>query len=267
MAETSFERESRDLRLLRRYHDHDDRQAHARLVERGLPLVRALARPYAGRGEPLEDLVQAGCVGLLGAIERFDAHARKRFVSFAAPTITGEIKRHFRDHVRPVHVPRAMQELEARISRTAPELERRLGRPATEAELAADLGVDVDEVREARAGTRASWTVPLEGDGDEDGPAQRVGAEDRGYADVERRVLVDEAARSLDDRQRRVVRLRFVDGLLQREIAELIGVSQVHVSRLLRSALVGMRAQVERDAAAKRPAEPGGDATATAASG
>jgi RNA polymerase sigma-B factor len=248
MLEDAGRRDRLDLELLRRYHEDHDLQARDEMVRRGLPLVRALARRYGGRGESLEDLVQVGCVGLVKAIDRFDASAGTRFATFAAPNITGEIKRYFRDHCWAVHVPRSVQELDARITRAKGELSARTGREPTVEELAEHLEEPVERVADAVVGSRGYRTVSLDHPtGDAREALDLFGAPDRQFAQVEQRGLIQQACEVLDERQKEVVLLRFYDGRLQREIAERIGVSQMQVSRIISDALEKMRAHLGDD--------------------
>ncbi|WP_320670682.1 SigB/SigF/SigG family RNA polymerase sigma factor [Patulibacter defluvii] len=253
MRESTSGREQRDMQLLRRYHRQHDPADREQMVHRGLPLVRSLARPYAGKGEQLEDLVQVGCVGLLKAIDRFDPYAGTRFVTFAAPNITGEIKRHFRDHCWSVHVPRGIQELDARVNRAAERIAADRGRTATTEEIAQHLAVDPAQVEEAVRGGQGYRPLSLDHPAGEAREALDLCGEDEdGFAAVERRQLLWSACEALDEREREVVLLRFFDGRLQREIAERLGVSQMQVSRILRRALERMRAALDaRDADAE----------------
>jgi RNA polymerase sigma-B factor len=244
---TAYTSERRDAVLLRRYHRSGDLAARDELVEHGLPLVRALARRYAGKGEALDDLVQVGCLGLLKAIDRFEDDAGHRFVSFAVPTITGEIKRHFRDHSWTVHVPRSVQELDARVEEASARLSASMGRAPSVAEIAAELGEPEDRVREGLRGGRAHTALSLDHPvGDGIAADDLMGATEDGYRAAEDRIVLREACRALDARDRRIVGMRFVGDRLQREIAEEIGVSQMQVSRLLRRAVGRMRAEIER---------------------
>ncbi|WP_210491887.1 SigB/SigF/SigG family RNA polymerase sigma factor [Patulibacter sp. SYSU D01012] len=246
MLEDATRRDQIDLQLLRRYHVHQDLEAREEMVRRGLPLVRALARQYAGRGDALEDLVQVGTIGLIKAIDRFDPEAGSRFAAFASPNITGEIKRHFRDHCWAIHVPRSVQELDAKISRESDRMSAKTGRAPTAAELAERLSVPASQVADALVGGRGYRTLSLDHPVGETGEAlDRFGREEPGYGLVERKSLVEDACRVLDEREREVVELRFVEGMLQREIAERIGVSQMQVSRILARALDRMRTYLE----------------------
>jgi RNA polymerase sigma-B factor len=227
--------------LLRRWHEERDQDARRVLIERMMPLVRSLARRYANRGEPLDDLEQVGCVGLIKAVDRFDLDRELRFSTFAVPTILGEIKRHFRDRAWSVRVSRGLQELSARVAREADRLSTRLGRSPTIEDLAEATGSTPEQVLEALQGAQAYSTVPLEEPlGDDGEPVARIGAEDPEYALAEERIELSRGLHVLSDRERRIVLLRFFAGLTQREIADRVGISQMHVSRLLRRSLERM---------------------------
>jgi RNA polymerase sigma-B factor len=221
-------------------------EARQRLIEQMMPLVRTLARRYAGRGESLDDLVQVGCVGLIKAVDRFEIERDLRFSTFAVPTILGEIKRHFRDRAWAVRVSRGIQELNARVSREADRLSGVLGRSPTIEELAEATESTVEQVLEAIQGAQAYNTVPLEEPLGEDGePVARFGAVDPGFEVAEQRVELARGLEALPPRERTIIMLRFFEGLTQREIADRIGISQMHVSRLLRRSIEGMRAQLD----------------------
>lgn len=227
-----------------------DESARNQLVERYMPLVKSLAARYSGRGEPQEDLVQVGSIGLLLSIERFDTERQVQFTTYAVPTIVGEIQRHFRDRAWALHVPRRMKELSVRLSRTIQAETAERGRAPTIAELAQATGANEDEVVEAlqtaEAYSTRSLSQPLGHDGTDDETMQDVlGHDDRGFAEVEDSVLVQAGLETLEERERRIVELRFFDGLTQSEIAARIGISQMHVSRLLRRALYTMRGRLE----------------------
>jgi RNA polymerase sigma-B factor len=230
--------------LMRRYHVDGDEEARRRVIERMMPLVRTLARRYVNRGEPLEDLVQVGSVGLIKAVDRFDISRELRFSTFAVPTILGEIKRHFRDHAWSVRVSRRIQELNAKVAREADRLSTRLGRSPTIEELAAATESNVEDVLEAMQGAQAYNTVPLEEPGDDGAGGGRFGIEDPGFAAAEQRAELWRGLAALAPRERSIILLRFFEGLTQREIADQIGISQMHVSRLLRRSVEKMRAQL-----------------------
>ena len=231
--------------LLRRYHEEGDLAARQALVEQMLPLVRTLARRYVNRGEPLEDLIQVGCVGLIKAVDRFDVTRELRFSTFAVPTILGEIKRHFRDRAWSVRVSRGIQERNARIGREVDRLSSRLGRSPTVEELADATHSTVEQVLEALQGAQAYATVPLEQSLGEDGELlDWLGDEDPGYDQAEERLVLARGLEVLPPRERQIVTLRFFEGLTQREIADRVGVSQMHVSRLLRRAIARMQGEL-----------------------
>jgi RNA polymerase sigma-B factor len=232
--------------LLRRWHEQHDADARSALIEQMLPLVRSLARRYANRGEPLDDLEQVGCVGLIKAVDRFDLDRELRFSTFAVPTILGEIKRHFRDRAWSVHVSRGLQELSARVTREVDRLSTKLGRSPTVDDLAQATGSTPELVLEALQGAHAYSTVPLEDPiGDDDEPVARLGGDDPAFAIAEERMELSAAMHTLSERERRIVLLRFFAGLTQREIADRVGISQMHVSRLLRRALERMGDNLE----------------------
>jgi RNA polymerase sigma-B factor len=228
--------------LFARYHADGDAEAREELVERFLPFARKLALRYSYTDEPIEDLVQVACVGLLNAISRFEPERGNRFTSFATPTILGELKRHFRDKGWALHVPRDLQERALALSRTTERLSHDLGRSPTVCELAAALECSVEQVVEAsevaHSYAPASLDAPVSNEGDD--PAALVdllGRNDDGFALAESREAIANTWRALSELERRVVALRFVDELTQREIGRRIGYSQMHVSRLLRRAL------------------------------
>jgi RNA polymerase sigma-B factor len=239
-----------DFVALLEAHRAGDERAREKLVERYLPLVRSLAARYAGRGEPVEDLVQVGSIGLLLAIDRFDTGRGVQFTTYAVPTIVGEIQRHFRDRAWALRVPRRLKELGVRLTRTIEEQTARLGRAPTIAELAEATGADEEEVVEALQTSHAystrSLSQPLSHDpADDDTMHDVLGEDEPGYHEVEDGILVEAGLAALDERERRIVELRFYEGLTQSEIAARVGISQMHVSRLLRRALHLMRGRLE----------------------
>jgi RNA polymerase sigma-B factor len=218
-----------------------DEKARDELVERYMPLVRSLAGRYSGRGEPHEDLVQVGSIGLLLAIERFDTSREVQFTTYAVPTIVGEIQRHFRDRSWALHVPRRMKELSSKLNRVIEAETAQRGRAPTISELARVTGAEEDEVIEAlqtwEAYSTLSLSQPIGSEGRDETMQDVVGAEDEGFAEVEDSALVEAGLEALDERERLIVELRFFEGLTQSEIAARVGISQMHVSRLLRKAL------------------------------
>lgn len=235
-----------ELALLRRYRDSRDPAVREELAHRLMPLVRAVARRYARRGEPLDDLVQVGAIGLLKALDRFDPDRGVPFRGFAVPTISGEIRRHFRDAGWMVRPPRDLQELVLAVSAATERLSAQHGREPTIAELAKETRVGADEVAEAlRAGggyRAASLDAPAGDDGLTFGDG--IGEADGGFDLVDAQHICHRGLSALRPRERRIVALRFWGGLSQREIAEEVGISQMHVSRLLRGALAQMRGAI-----------------------
>jgi len=231
-----------DLKLFARYRETGEAAARQELVQRFLPFARKLALRYSYTDEPLDDLIQVAALGLLGAIERFDPERGAKFTSFAAPTILGELKRHFRDKGWTVHVPRDLQERALALSRAGDRLANDLGRSPTLDELAQAMGCTLEQALEAmevaHSYAPASLDAPASREEDESTAlVELIGREDDGYALCESRELMSGAWLSLSELEREVVRLRFADGLTQREIGQRIGYSQMHVSRLLRRSL------------------------------
>jgi RNA polymerase sigma-B factor len=222
--------------LFRRYRESRDRALRNQLVEEHMGLAEALARRMSNRGESHDDLGQVALVGLLKAVERFDPDHGVRFTSFATPTILGELKRHFRDRGWAVRVPRRVQELNLEVRDATATLTHELGRAPTTQEIAERAGVDLEEVLESmEAGglyRLASLDAKVSGE-DEWEPSSWLAVEDRELADTDDRVTVEALLALLPERERRIMYLRFFEGLTQSEIAEQIGVSQMHVSRLL----------------------------------
>jgi RNA polymerase sigma-B factor len=225
--------------------DPDRTAARERLVELHMPLVRHLAMRFRSRGEPLEDLVQVGTIGLIKAVDRFDLERGVEFSTYATPTIVGEIKRHFRDKGWMVRVPRRLQELRLQISVAGQDLSQDLGRAPTVAELAKRIGASEEDVLEALESAAAYSTVSLdtsERDA-EDAPAlgDLLGDEDAGLENVEDRETLRPLLAALPARERQILSLRFFRGMTQSQIAAEIGISQMHVSRLLARTLSQLR--------------------------
>jgi RNA polymerase sigma-B factor len=234
-------------KLLCAYHQRGDLEARDQLIRQYLPLVRSLARRYAGRGEDLEDLVQVGSIGLIKAIDRFKPERGLDLGAFAIPTIVGEIKRHLRDKAFPIRVPRRLQELNVQLRACAAELSADLERPGTVAELAKSADVRPDEAVEALACERSQKPLSLSAAINRDGEVdalERTGGVDGGYELGEDRVLLARGLRVLDERERRLIHLGFFEGLSQAQIARRVGISQIHVSRLTRRALQKLRAEI-----------------------
>lgn len=224
-----------------------DREIRNRLVESHLDLARREAMRFSGRGEPIDDLIQVARLGILKAVERFDPDMGVPFTAFARPTVAGELRRHFRDTTWSVHVPRSLKDLHSGLGKAAGALAGRLGRNPTAAELATDVGYDVEVVLEAlelRSAYRpTSISAPLDSDGATlDPPADDPGADIDQTVDS---VVLRELMSELDQRERTILYLRYFGQLSQSEIAERVGISQVHVSRLLRSSVAALRAKVE----------------------
>jgi RNA polymerase sigma-B factor len=237
--------------LLERWHVHGDRAARDEVAARMLPLARSLARRYANKGEPLDDLEQVACVGLIKAIDRFDLSRDVRFATYAVPTIAGELKRHFRDRGWMMRVPRDVQELSGRISIVRERLVGDLARSPTVAELATATATDEERVLEALAAAEAYRTLSLDQPfQDGTGPLEALGDDDLGFERAEARAMLADGLHELAPREREIVRLRFFEGLTQREIAEHIGISQMHVSRLIRRTVQQLRERIAVPAAA-----------------
>ncbi len=240
-----------DKVLLRRYHEQGDLAARQQLIEQYLSLVRSLARRYSYRGEQLEDLVQIGCIGLIKAIDRFDLDRGVELTTYATPNIIGEIKRHFRDKGWAVRVPRGLQELNVQLSKLVEDLTVQNGRSPTVAELAKAAGVEEEAVLEALESGRAYSSLSLStgggGDDDDMDPLESLGTEEHQYEVSEDRAVLAPGFRVLDERERRILHLRFFDGLTQSQIAQQVGISQMHVSRLIRRALEKIRQEIAVD--------------------
>jgi len=237
--------------LLHRWHFEGDRAARDEVAARMLPLARSLARRYANKGEPLDDLEQVACVGLIKAIDRFDLSRDVRFATYAVPTIAGELKRHFRDRGWMMRVPREIQELSGRIGVVRERLVSDLARSPTVAELARATGADEDRIMEALAAAEAYRTLSLDQPfQDGTGPLEAIGGDDSGFERAEARAMLAGGLHDLAPREREIVHLRYYEGLTQREIAERIGISQMHVSRLIRRSVQELRDHIEMPAAA-----------------
>ena len=241
-----------DRALFQAYACHRDTAARDELVRRFMPLASQLARRYSNNREPIDDLLPVASLGLIKAVDRYSLDRGTAFSSFAVPTILGELRRYFRDAGWAVHVPRALQELTLRVRAEVDELSHRNGRSPTPAEVAASLGEPVESVIEALESATAHHAVSLDapragGDSEERDGAwhERVGVEEDGYDRAEWRGALDRGIRALPERDRQILALRFDQELTQSEIAERIGVSQMHVSRLLRRALDRLRAVAE----------------------
>jgi len=225
--------------------DPDRAKVRDQLVEMHLPLVEHLARRFRNRGEPFDDLVQVATIGLIKSVDRFDTERGVEFSTYATPTIVGEIKRHFRDRGWAVRVPRRLQELRLALTTATAELSQRHGRAPTVAELGAHLGLSEEEILEGLESANAYSTLSLDaGDaGDDEGPTvvEQLGAEDEALESVEYRESLKPLLEQLSPREKKILLLRFFGNMTQSQIAEEIGISQMHVSRLLARTLAQLR--------------------------
>ena len=247
-ADKRAARDAEDRELIRRCQQDPAPHIKAQTVEAFMPLARSLARRYHRGEEPLEDLEQVAALGLLKAIKGFDPDRGHAFASFAVPTIVGELRRHFRDKGWAVRVPRDLQELALAVQRKADEMSTEIGRPPTAEELAAKLGRDVEDVLEGREALRAMRPASLDrpsaaGDDEDELPMARIGALDPGYERTEEAVTIGSLVRDLPERERKILALRFGGDLTQSEIGERLGISQMHVSRLLRRTIEELQEQ------------------------
>jgi RNA polymerase sigma-B factor len=232
------------------------------LVRRNLPFAKRLALRYRGASESFDDLLQVANLGLVNAVDRFDPGRGIPFTAFASPTILGELKRHFRDRVWTVRVPRGLHDRMAEVEKAITELTKELQRSPSVGETAARLGLeqtDVLEVLEANHNRRPlSLDRPTGTEDADEAPASEwIGSEDAGFELVEGRIALDAALPHLDERERLVLRLRFADDMTQSQIAERIGHSQMHVSRILRRALARIRERIDEERRGGTQAGPG----------
>ena len=217
------------------------------LVHLHLPLVEHCARRFRNRGEPFEDLVQVGTIGLIKSVDRFDTDRGVEFSTYATPTIIGEIKRYFRDKGWAIRVPRRLQELRMQIGAATAELTQSLGRSPTPRELAASIGCSVEEIVEGIESSNAYSTLSLDATDDDDGPPSMldaIGIDDEALEHVEIRESIKPLLDRLDPREKKILLLRFFRNMTQSQIAEEIGVSQMHVSRLLTRTLQQLRSSL-----------------------
>ncbi|WP_235871075.1 SigB/SigF/SigG family RNA polymerase sigma factor [Rhodococcus spongiicola] len=220
------------------------------VVTRCLPLADHIARRFDGRGEYHDDLVQVARVGLVNAVNRYDVRVGSDFVAFAVPTMMGEVRRHFRDTGWAVRVPRRVKELHLEITRSAALLTQRLERPPTRREIAAELRIGEQDVAEGLLAANAYQTVSV--DAPQNGRArghplaEELGDDDAGLEAVENHEALRPVLAALSDRERRIVFMRFFANLTQNRIAEEVGISQMHVSRLLARSLATLRNQLEQ---------------------
>src|SRR5687767_7139212 len=231
--------------------ERDHATARDDLVHLHLPLVEHCARRFRNRGEPFEDLVQVGTIGLIKAVDRFEAERGIEFSTYATPTIIGEIKRYFRDKGWAIRVPRRLQELRMQISASTAELTQSLGRSPTPREIAEAIGCSVEEIIEGMESSNAYATLSLDATDDSDDGGQSmldaIGVDDAALEQVEIRESVKPLLESLPPREKKILLLRFFKNMTQSQIAAEIGVSQMHVSRLLSRTLDQLRASLDRD--------------------
>jgi RNA polymerase sigma-B factor len=250
MTSPGDHRLDKDSELWRRFTRERDPAIREELVRRNMPFAKRLALRYRGASEPFDDLLQVATLGLLNAIDRFDPERGIPFTAFASPTILGELKRHFRDRVWTVRVPRGLHDRMSEVEKATAELTTELQRSPSVREIAERIGLeqtDVLEVMEANHNRRPlSLDRPANTEDSEDSPpAEWIGSEDKSFELVEDRIALDSALPYLDDRERLVLHLRFVEDLTQSQIAARIGHSQMHVSRILRRALARIRDQIK----------------------
>jgi RNA polymerase sigma-B factor len=249
MAFDNKEREE----LRQKFHEYAttrERALRDDLVTAHMGLAEYLARRFTNRGEPLDDLVQVAALGLLKAVDRFDPERGLEFSTYATPTIVGELKRHFRDKGWAVRVPRRVQELHLRLGSVVSNLSQELGRSPTIGEIAHSAAVSEEEVLEAIEAGHAYRFTSLDapaGNDEEMSLSAELGAEDQGLIDSEHRVTLSPLIAQFPPRERTILHLRFFEGLTQSEIAARLGISQMHVSRLLARALAQLRTQAEDD--------------------
>jgi RNA polymerase sigma-B factor len=241
--EIAGDQQASELRLLRAYHNKGDRSARDRLIADQLPLVRKLARRYAGSGEPYEDLVQVGSLGLIKAVDRFDPGRGVEFTTYAIPTILGEIGHYLRDCRTTVRIPSRLRELRTQLLRLVEELTPRLGRSPRISELAAAAAIDEETTIEALECERVAVPLPA-AETDEEQPQNSVDVFER----EENWLALEPGMRVLGTRERWILYLRFFEDLTQAEIAHELGLSQMHVSRLLGRAIDRMRQEIASDA-------------------
>lgn len=238
-------RRREDRALLQRYHRTGERRVRDDLVERFMPLARKLARRYSRGQESIEDLTQVAAVGLIKAVDRFDPTRGIAFSSYAVPTITGELKRHFRDFSWAVRPPRDLQELTLKVDQIATELTRTLERAPTATELSEAAGLteeDLLDVLQARSARGAiSLQTPTGGDGESGTLEDWIGQDDGGIQAAETHAVLDEMLTNLSPRERTILRLRFDEDMTQAEIGAMVGVSQMQISRIIRQALQRLR--------------------------
>ena len=239
---------SDEKELFERFHRTGDMDARARLAEHYLPLARSLALRYRGGSETIDDLYQVACLGMVKALDRYDSTRGTSFQAYAVPTVLGELKRHFRDRVLPIHLPRGIKERALEIARATESLTAELDRPPAVREIALRLEVGEEEVLEGLRALDAARTVSLDvpaagEEGDAPAAIDSVGTSDPKLDSADSRVALERALGRLEERERTCIKLRYGADMTQEEIASRVGVSQVHVSRILRRALDRLRAE------------------------
>ena len=231
---------------------HPSRPAlREQVIEAWLPMARRLAARYSGRGEPTDDLVQTAIVGLIKAVDKFDPGRGVEFVGYAIPTIAGEIKRYFRDRTWALRVPRRLQEMRLAITTANNELTQTLGRLPTVADIATHLSLSEEHVLEGLEGARAHTATSLSAPVGPDGRrvlSDTIGADDHEYDLVDTRAALGSAMAALNERERKILTLRFYGNLSQAEIAQRVGISQMHVSRLITRSLDRLRREIDPEA-------------------
>lgn len=237
---------ARTRELFKHYREYDDEESRDELITMYLNLVKYLASRFRNRGEPIDDLIQVGTIGLIKAIDRFDTGREVEFTTYATPTIVGELKRYFRDKGWAIKVPRRLQELSFRVNQAVDQLTQRLQRSPSILEIADYLGVTSEEVLEAMETSEAYNFVSLESDRNTDGAdsfsiLEYIGKDDQLIAVVDDRTTLSEALKHLAPQEQHVLYLRFFQGLTQTEIATKMEISQMQVSRLLRKTLRVLR--------------------------
>jgi RNA polymerase sigma-B factor len=237
---------ARTRELFRHYREHEDEESRDELITMYLNLVKYLASRFRNRGEPIDDLIQVGTIGLIKAIDRFDTGREVEFTTYATPTIVGELKRYFRDKGWAIKVPRRLQELSFRVNQAVDQLTQRLQRSPSILEIADYLGVTSEEVLEAMETSEAYNFVSLESDRNTDGAdsfsiLEYIGKDDQLISVVDDRTTLAEALKHLTPQEQHVLYLRFFQGLTQTEIATQMEISQMQVSRLLRKTLRVLR--------------------------
>lgn len=248
-----------ELRRMRAEPDEKKRErVRADIIDRCLPLAEHVARRFVDRGEPFDDLVQVARIGLINALDRFDDERGGSFLAYAVPTVMGEVRRHFRDATWAVRVPRRAKEAYLSTSRATEELVQQLGRAPRPSEIAAHMGVSVDEVIEGLTARAAYSTdsidAPMGGDdGDNRSIGESLGEDDERLARIDEFVALRPALERLPERERRILTLRFFKSMSQSEIAAQVGISQMHVSRLLARTLKQLREEINVEAEAGGP--------------